>query len=212
MATVLRVAVEDVEPGHWVAWVLGLPGCYGSGASAAAAVAAAPGAMAAWRERLGMVVEDDEAVEVVERFASFLSGPEYRVNAFFADDARALDAAEVERGFRMLEITRAELWTAVGSGAATVETARVLEHVGRAEWWYLTRLGLATGEEAVSSESVARVEAVRAMTRAALPGLVGDGRIVELSGERWSARKLLRRALWHEQDHAAEIARAIVTP
>jgi predicted RNase H-like HicB family nuclease len=206
---VLRLAVEDMEPGHWVAWVLDLPGCFGSGASAEAAVGAAAGAMRVWRGRLGMAVDEGEAVEVVERFASFMSAPEYRVNAFFADDERALDGAEVERGLRMLEITRAELLVAV-PGEPTGETARVLEHVARAEWWYLTRLGSATGEEAVPAEPLARVEAVRAMTRAALPGLLGDGRVVELNGERWSGRKVLRRALWHEQDHAAEIARAIV--
>ena len=198
-----------MEPGSWVAWVLGLPGCFGSGASAEAAVAAAPGAMRVWRGRLGLAVGEGEAVEVVERFESFMSAPEYRVNAFFADDARALGGAEVERGLRMLEVTRAELRAAV-RGEPTGETARIVEHVARAEWWYLTRLGLATGEEVVPAEPLARVEAVRAMTRAALPGLVGDGRMVELSGERWSGRKVLRRALWHEQEHAAEIARAIV--
>jgi len=31
-----QLAVEDIEPGHWITWVLDLPGCYGSSWSASA--------------------------------------------------------------------------------------------------------------------------------------------------------------------------------
>lgn len=213
----LRLAVEDIEPGNWVAWALELPGCYASGPTAEVAVEGADAAIRSWHGRLGLRAAELAGIEVVERFASFLSAPDYRVNAFFADDARALAADEVDLGLRMLEITRVELRAAALGTTPTSEptggeTARILEHVARAEWWYLTRLGLASGDEALPAEPLAKAEAVRAMTRAALPELVGDGRVVELRGERWSARKLLRRALWHEQDHTAEMARAIVFP
>jgi hypothetical protein len=203
---VRRLSLEDIEPEHWVAWVLDLPGCYGSGPTAEAAVAAALPALRAWCWRLGRPERPTEAT-VVERFASFLSAPDYRVNAFFADDARALSAADVALGRRMLGLTRDDLRAHLPDHL-DAETTRVLEHVARAELWYLTRLALATGRESLPADPLGRLEAIRAMTGAALPRLIGDDRVVELRGERWSARKLLRRALWHEQDHVAEIARA----
>lgn len=33
----IRLAVEDIEPNHWVAWALDLPACYSSTATASAA-------------------------------------------------------------------------------------------------------------------------------------------------------------------------------
>jgi hypothetical protein len=50
---------------------------------------------------------------------------------------------------------------------------------------------------------------VRQHTRAQLPGLVGDTRIAVRADEEWSARKVLRRTLWHEQDHTGHIARLV---
>jgi hypothetical protein len=79
--------------------------------------------------------------------------------------------------------------------------------VGGAEWWYLDRLGLAFAQKDVPDEPVDRLEKVRNHLVMALPGLVGDDRVVTPNGEGWSARKLVRRALWHERDHTHQIAR-----
>jgi hypothetical protein len=46
---------------------------------------------------------------------------------------------------------------------------------------------------------------VRARLVDVLPGLSGDEQVVARQGELWSPRKLARRALWHERDHAAHI-------
>jgi hypothetical protein len=53
------------------------------------------------------------------------------------------------------------------------------------------------------------LEVVRANTVLRLPELADDGRIIELVGERWSGRKLLRRALWHERDHSDHIRKLL---
>jgi hypothetical protein len=47
---------------------------------------------------------------------------------------------------------------------------------------------------------------VREQFAEVLPKLVGDERIVTRVSEPWSARKILRRALWHERDHTQQIA------
>ncbi len=54
-----------------------------------------------------------------------------------------------------------------------------------------------------------RLRAVRANTQAQLVTLVGDGSAVSKWGELWSARKVLRRTLWHERDHTQQIARLL---
>ena len=47
----------------------------------------------------------------------------------------------------------------------------------------------------------------RAYTCRMLPQLVGHTEIPEKKGERWSARKLVRRTLWHERAHTQQIIR-----
>jgi hypothetical protein len=42
-----------------------------------------------------------------------------------------------------------------------------------------------------------------------LPTLVGVAQVIELDGELWSPRKLLRRTLWHEREHTVHIQRLL---
>ncbi len=37
-----RIAVEDMEPDHWIAWVLDLPGCYSSAKTSSKAISQVP--------------------------------------------------------------------------------------------------------------------------------------------------------------------------
>jgi hypothetical protein len=87
----------------------------------------------------------------------------------------------------------------------------ILAHVAQAEWWYFDRLGLACERGAMPEDLLGRLAAVRAQTRRRLPELAGDDRVVTRAGERWSARKVLRRTLWHEQDHLGQIGRLLAT-
>lgn len=106
-------------------------------------------------------------------------------------------AADVEEALWLLEQTRRDLLAALDGvpeealtrlvpGQKFGSISGVLEHVAEAERFYLSRLD-----------------------RGVLPGLAGDGRVVERRGELWSARKVVRRALWHECDHTGHVAKLL---
>jgi predicted RNase H-like HicB family nuclease len=55
-----RLAVEDIEPNHWVAYVLDLPGCFSSAANLEGALLKAPQAIerhADWLAARGVALE-----------------------------------------------------------------------------------------------------------------------------------------------------------
>jgi hypothetical protein len=79
--------------------------------------------------------------------------------------------------------------------------------VAGAENWYLSQLDLAVDRAALLDAVFGRLVTVRANTRNRLVKLIGEGRITERCGERWSVRKILRWTLWHERDHTQHIAK-----
>jgi hypothetical protein len=83
----------------------------------------------------------------------------------------------------------------------------VLEHVAKSEWWYLDRLGLAFPREGIPEDAKLFLREVHAHMLVTLPELQKRGGAVTLAGETWSARKVLRRSLWHRRDHTAHIAK-----
>jgi hypothetical protein len=84
---------------------------------------------------------------------------------------------------------------------------QILEHVGQAEWWYLDAIGLAPSEAVEMSDPVERLNIAREQLFGVLPHLAGVAGIAVRVDELWSPRKVLRRALWHERHHTAEIRR-----
>lgn len=205
-----------------------LPGCYGAGSTQTEAVGNASPSISAYRAWLGKhrgnhlsEVEDPYIdVHVVEVFHAFESEPGYIVNAFFEDDRRALSEADVDGALLLLDYTRRDLLALVtqippeqlnmpGVDGAFGTLDGILRHIAGAEWWYLDRLELAVPGDEMPEETFARLEKVRERLRISLPGLVGDERVETHSGERWSARKIVRRALWHERDHTQQIAKLV---
>ncbi|MBM2844633.1 MAG: hypothetical protein HW404_2470 [Anaerolineales bacterium] len=57
----------------------------------------------------------------------------------------------------------------------------------------------------LSPEPLDAIHQVRQRLLAMLTALSGQTGVVALAGEVWSARKLLRRTLWHERDHTQHI-------
>jgi predicted RNase H-like HicB family nuclease len=211
-----RIGVEHAEPGKWVAYVFDLPGCFDSGSSSAEATARileVIQAYFAWRRRHGDVSKppDDFGAEITEvldtdgRLRTTSLGVVHDVWAFFDDDRRQLANTEAEDVSRLLAYSRMDLLASVPS-ALTEETGKILLHVGSAEWWYLDRLGLASPKAELSDDVMHRLDQVRSTTRQILPGLVGRDEIVERDGETWSARKFVRRVIWHERDHTQHLA------
>lgn len=224
-----HVGVEDVEPNHWIAWVLELPGCYSSARNQMEAIAGAPTRIKAffdWRAQHrrdpNRALRAMPQIKVVESLRAFPSpeNPEYLINAFFADDQRPLSAEEVENALELAEYAHRDLmdvvhqlsleWLDTSLGIPRFESINdILRHVGGSEWWYFERLGMAFDGDELPINPFARLEKVRANTRARLPELVGDARVVEREGEKWSARKVVRRMLWHERDHTQHIAKLL---
>ena len=219
-----RLGVEDIEPNHWVAWVFELPGCFSKARNREDAIAKAPLRIAQYFEWLSShnykaprVAEPIE-VEVIESFNSFVSEGDYIVNAFFKDDLRLLSQDEIEHALRLLEYTRSDLLQVVQQipsdqldkplrGDVQGSIRGILNHVAWAEWWYFDRLNLAFKEEQMPDDIMSMLEIVRVHTRRRLPQLAGNTTITKRIGEQWSARKIVRRTLWHERAHTQQIIR-----
>lgn len=211
------LSIEEIEPDHWVAWVLMLPGCYARGATRAAALDAAPARIAAYFKWLSAIelgqpivlpAREGFTLTVIEEHVPVTIGEDYIVNAFFADDRRPLSRDEIGRGLALLGATRRDLIATVAKAGdeRSGEVEPLLLHLARAEWWYFDRLGLAAELPVPREGTLVQVEMVRDFARQRLPGLAGDDRVVSKRGELWSARKVLRRMLQHERDHTEQIA------
>jgi len=223
-----RLAVEDMEPGHWVAWALDLPACFSSAATHSGALANAPERSAEYYAWLSShdgtlpMIDGPFEVEAVETFHSFASSqdPDYLVNAFFEDDRRALGYWDIAVALRLLHWTREDLLRVVEpipqerltepvAGEVQVSIAGILRHVAGAENWYFGHLDLGLSRAQLGDDPFDMLKVVRANTRAQLIRLVGDDRITRRQDELWSARKVLRRTLWHERDHTQHIAQLV---
>jgi len=221
-----RAALEDIEPDHYVCWVLDLPGCYSSARDQEGAIALAPSRITdycSWIRRHSPAlpaVDGPFEIELVEEFNAYAceEDPEYLVNAFFEDDRRPLTYWEVETGLRLLDWSRQDLLKVLEEltpeqltkpieGEVRGSTMGILEHVCGAENWYFYQFDLSVDWSTLPDDIEGRLAAIRANTRTQLVNLIGEDRTAESCGERWSARKILRRTLWHERAHTEQVAR-----
>ncbi|MCJ7529944.1 MAG: DinB family protein [Anaerolineales bacterium] len=223
-----RLVVEDMEPDHWIAWVLDLPACFSSARTSVEAVAQAPRKIADYylwvskHEGLMPVPKEPIQVELVETFHSLPSkeDPEYLVNAFFDDDRRPLGYWDIVVAVRLLDWTRQDLLEVITSldehqlhkpipTEVFGSIAGIIEHIAGAENWYYFHLGLDLERTRLPDDPLKQIETVRNNTQEQLWKLIGDIRITENSNELWSARKVVRRTLWHERDHTQHITKLL---
>jgi uncharacterized damage-inducible protein DinB len=224
----IHLAVEDMEPNHWIAWAIILPACFSSATTAVDAVAHAPQKITeyfSWllaHNNLSPVVDEPIEVEVIETFHSFASSedPEYIVNALFDDDRRPLGYWDVEIALRLLNWTRQDLLSAIRSitqeqltkeisGETRGSITGILNHIATAENWYFEQLGRGLERAKLSDDTLEKIAIVRANTQEQLVKLVSDKRITKNCDELWSARKIMRRTLWHERDHTQQIVQLL---
>ncbi len=223
-----RLAIEDIEPNHWVAYALDLPGCFSSARSLDGAIAQASERVAehlAWLSKHDVSFLDITRpieVEIVERFRAYESDEEkgYIVNAFFEDDRRPLGIWDVEVALRLMAWSRNDLLNLVqgvkdeqlneniegeefGSGAG------ILKHIAIAENWYYDRMDYGLERKHLPEDVFEMLAVVRENAKQQLVKLIDDPRIASESGEDWSGRKVLRRMLWHERDHTRHIAQTL---
>jgi predicted RNase H-like HicB family nuclease/uncharacterized damage-inducible protein DinB len=223
-----HLAIEDIEVGHWIAWVLDLPACFSSGRTNDEAIRRAPqriSAYYAWvREHDGSLPVESGPfdIEVVETFHSrpCREDPDYLVNAFFEDDRRPLSYWEVNSTLRLLGWTRQDLVDALHpatkeqleasiSGEVRGSILGIVDHVASAENWYFQQLDVGTEGVDLPVDPAERLETVRANTLSQLPRLIGREEVTENCDEFWSPRKVIRRVLWHERDHTSHIEKLL---
>jgi DinB family protein len=146
---------------------------------------------------------------------------DYLIESFFLYDAEPLSGTDVERAFKLLDWGRQDLLDAVrGLSQQQLDENRpgerwsingILNHVAHAEWWYQERLGmrLPDREDDLPADPLGALELVRAHFNSVLPKQVGVHHALDVGGERWSPRKMLRRAAWHERDHTQHIRKLL---
>jgi len=212
------VCAEELE-GNWVSHVPDLPGCFNTRKEREAAISGTPKAVASyveWSNGHGLRISGLSGPMIVSEVArSWIYEQDFEVNAFFASDRPSLTEEEVQELEKILHATRKDLETeleGVTDEAAATELpderltiTGTLEHLASAEQWYFDRLGLALSPSELPADPMARLKKVRDHTLSNLGALAARKGVVTLSGETWSARKVMRRTLWHERDHTAHI-------
>jgi predicted RNase H-like HicB family nuclease len=227
-ATILRAGIEEMEPNSWVLTVFDLLGCYSTGRTEVEAIAGARQRVRQYFEWLGKKdgnsapFEESVQVTTVERFERhpWPKDPSRYIHAYFEDDARPLRAWDLDIALRLLDWSRQDFLQLVGSllpdflDRPENETRwktvdGLLGHIWESENAILGAMGTAVDLMTMPSDGVGRLQAVRARLREALPEWTDGEMEREVVGEKWSPRKALRRALWHERDHTLQLEKLI---
>lgn len=210
----ISVGVEEGADGAFQAHALDVPGCTAPGATPEAAVGALEGELTAWLRFLAAAGEplpppDRELELSVDEWlrtgAAVAAGES---TACFAHDLRPLDEEEIDRGLRRLGELRGALLARVRRlpqsevdrplpGGWTVR--RTLEELARAGWWTLSRLGASPLAEPPEA-TLGRLDTEFALVQQHFAHLPPErrGMLLEIEGEEWTPRKVLRRLLWLE--------------
>ncbi|HEX2203537.1 MAG TPA: type II toxin-antitoxin system HicB family antitoxin [Longimicrobium sp.] len=231
-STRFSVGLEQGADGSLFAHALTLPGCAASGPTPEAAMAAFERELHGWLFFLSTAGErvppPDAELEVAvdEWVESDARVAEGESTACFAADLRPLDQPEIERALRLLGDLRGRVLARVRRlPRAVVDRAldrpteggwtvrRVLEELARAQWWTLSRLG-STPMAGAADATLARLDTAMALVVQHLGGLpeAERGRRLELDGEEWTPRKVLRRLLWLEWTLGRAAVRGLDTP
>lgn len=198
----LEIGLEEMEPDHWIAWVLPIPGCYASGTTEHEALTGVP---EAWRSETGRDVTG--FVRVVERWRGVPSAedPGFIVNAMFADDRRPVDPEEIEEGIERIDGNHRLFQELVADQNLSVEISNIVRHLATAEQWYFGNIDLAPDGDP-PDDPLERFAWIRAFSLHVLPTLADREIQGECAGEGWTPRKVVRRMSWHERDHTRQIA------
>lgn len=201
----ILVGVEDMEPDHWIAWILMIPGCYASSKTRARAIRNVPAAIHA---ETGITPTGKVIIAEEWRAMPAPGDPTHLMNACFAADREPLTHDDINDGIRRLRDNRRALLRQIEPDDAWrhEEVQPILAHIARAETSYLKAMGWSIDVAALPPVPIARLAAIRDQLEAALRRWEGSSEVGGRSGEEWTARKVLRRAIWHERDHTQQIA------
>ncbi|UCD94195.1 MAG: DinB family protein, partial [Candidatus Zixiibacteriota bacterium] len=220
---VYRIGVNDIEPNHWVAWVFDLHGCFAKAKTHDEAVASVPETIKKYFRWLKShnhpaSAPKDFDVLLAEDIKSPTLEDGYIANALFEDDRRPLTTEDADEIRQLLVYTRKDLHALIDEippdrmdraieGEVQTSVRGILNHIATAEWWYFDRIDMAFDRKEFTEDVPARLDKSRDYTISMLPALVGVEQVVEKRSEKWSARKVMRRTLWHEIAHTSQIRR-----
>ncbi|MDR0786762.1 MAG: type II toxin-antitoxin system HicB family antitoxin [Gemmatimonadota bacterium] len=203
------VGLEESEGGYVHAHALTIPGLMTTGSGAEDALGAFQRMLPRWLGLLADIGEPlpspDQEIDIVvdEWVTTDGAVAAGETDAFFRADEVPLTDAEIRRGLALIGEMRAPLLPRIrrakdeeleGIPAGDTHVRLVLDELARAQWWLLTRLG-ASPLGLVPDTAVGRLDTAMALAIDRLAHLPMDarGQVVELDGERWSPRKVLRR-------------------
>ena len=143
---------------------------------------------------------------------------DYYINALFQHDLVPLSPPELALVKAQLEVNRNELlalldslppdlWDLFIPNEVRQSIRGILRHVATAEWWYLDRLDLAPSRDRIPEDTIAGLRFVRECFVSTLPIFSENSKMTVKREERWTPRKVIRRALWHERVHTLQIHR-----
>jgi predicted RNase H-like HicB family nuclease len=209
----LSVGIEEGEDGAALVHSLGFPGCVAFGPSPQAALDAYIEELGEWlsfRESLGLAVPDRDLeleIAVDEWVSSAAAVGRGESDACFVSDLRPLEDREINEGLHLLGDLRGRLLRqlkklprgSIEADTGEMSLRRILDELARAQWWTLTRLGASPLAE-VPEAPLGRLDTAMALVVQQFTGYAREGRerVVELDGEVWTPRKVLRRLLWLE--------------
>ncbi len=226
----IKIGMENGIEGRSLAWVLDYPSCFVYGSDGSEAIIRVPEALLRYKNWVDSHPPDswmqdlvDFDIHLEETFEVFninedsdLVEKGYEVNAWFRHDWKPLTVEDIRRGTYILQWSREDLLELVAGltldqmtrefEGERLSIAGVLRHIAGAEYWYLDRLGFAGIPRRDLPEDVfERLLTVRQRLNTVLPELESMQKVVGVNAEFWSARKVLRRAAWHEIDHIQHI-------
>ncbi len=230
----ILVALEKFPAYRTLVWALEHPGLFCYGADDREALSHFPQAVLMYREWVSRHDPDnwlqdlgDFDIHLTQTFAVYKVNEEceinnggYEVNAWFQHDWKPPTRLDTSRALKLLTWSRQDLLAETRELSPekldqTYPGERwsirgVMGHVANAEWWYLTRMNLTdVDRHDLPEDAIERLAVVRKLMEKVLPSLEGIKTVMGTDGEFWSARKVIRRAVWHELDHIDHIRKLI---
>ena len=230
---IIRIGIDKGFENKIVAYALDYPGCFANGMDEAEALLKLPQALLNYEVWIKDHTEDcwvnftEMDLRVTDVMDSFVineeSHPELagvEVNAFFEDDLKQVTEIEVERALLVFTWQREELYGGISTLSQDVLEKQypdqrwnilgILKHIANAENWYLSRLGFSNlRKDQLPEQPLARLEMMQDAISTEFRQFPLDTRVLNIDGETWSCRKILRRTLWHQRDHIEHIKQLV---
>ena len=222
----LRIGLERNVEGCSLAWALDFPGAFAYGSDDAEALSNIPTAVEVyqtWIERHcqeSWLKTTPIKMQVLESLDSFTNSQGTTINAFFENDRNPLTAIEIDQALQMHAWQRQDLLAGVAGLSPEVMTRMlpgqrwningILNHIARMETWYLRNMSLPLPKAASPIHNPFKLlEQSSELVQKYLPALEGNDEVIDQQGELWSARKVVRRLLWHQKDHTDHIQQIV---